>query len=573
MGIFQHTSFYSGLAVFRAWCPVLLLIYGLASAEELPVAADHGMVVSASEHASAAGIEIMQAGGNAFDAAATVGFVLAVTFPEAGNLGGGGFMVARTADGQNLSLDFRETAPAAAHRDMFLDERGNVIDGLSLRSALSSGVPGTVDGLLKMWNDHGSGNISREALLAPAIRLADDGFSISASLADALNSSAVKFKADPEASRIFIRKDGRPWTAGHTLEQYSLAHVLRFISYSGRDAFYTQGCALQIAQKQARTGGLITIEDLANYASVYREAIVGTFRNYEIVTMGPPSSGGVLLIQMLNMLEELPFRQTHWNSPLSVHLLTEVQRRAYADRAVHLGDPDFWDVPVQRLTSHRYARERAGRIKPHRITLSADLSAGEIAPQESEETTHFSVVDKDRNAVAVTVTLNGRFGSGKVIHGFLMNNEMDDFSSKPGVPNLYGVTGGEANAIEPGKRMLSSMTPTIALKDGKTALVLGSPGGATIITTVLQVFLNVAVHEMDIQDAVAAPRHHSQWLPDRIEYEDGAISEKTRRELSRMGHTFAEAPRSLGAANCILIDEDKIYGAPDARRQSAAVGY
>lgn len=572
------------LKTLPALCFFLLIFSGcsLATAAD-PLAADHGMVVSASKHASGAGIEIMQAGGNAFDAAATVGFVLAVTFPEAGNLGGGGFMVARKANGQNLSLDFREKAPARARRDMFLDWHGEADPELSLRSPLASGVPGTVDGLLSMWKDHGSGRISRHDLLAPAVRLAEDGFIVSAYLADAFNESASIFAKDPAAAKIFNRSDGRPWQEGDTLVQWDLARTLHLIAARGRDAFYTGSIASLIARQNSRSGGLITREDLETYNSVYRDPVIGNFRDYEIISMGPPSSGGVLLIQMLNMLQALGDWQlkdmraagSGWRAAY-VHLLTEVQRRAYADRAQHLGDPEFWDGPISELTSLQYAEERAKSIRlDFRATPSSEVAAGIPLANESQETTHYSVVDAERNAVSVTVTLNGKFGSGIVIDGagLLMNNEMDDFSSKPGVPNKYGVIGGEANAIEPGKRMLSSMTPTIAVQNGKSVMVLGSPGGATIITTVLQVFLNVAWRGMNIQDAVSAPRHHSQWLPDYIDYEEGALSASMRESLMDMGHTIAESTRVLGAANCILIDEEKIYGAPDPRRQSAAVGY
>ncbi|MCH8205032.1 MAG: gamma-glutamyltransferase [Candidatus Hydrogenedentes bacterium] len=577
MGYFLHTI--PSLRQLTAYgaCSIVVFLQVESATREIPepVEAEHGMVVSASARACDAGVVIMRAGGNAFDAAAATGFVLAVTFPQAGNLGGGGFMVARTADGRNLSLDFRETAPGRAHRDMYLNDEGDVIEGLSLRSPLASGVPGSVDGLLTLWERDGSGNITREELLAPAIRLAAQGFPLSRELAQSLNAYARAFEKDPGASKIFIREDARPWREGDVLVQTDLARTLRRIAAEGRTGFYEGAVADLIAKQQAGSGGLISRNDLETYASVYRDPIVGTFRNYEIVSMGPPSSGGVLLIQMLNMLDGRLLAEFSPGSKTYAHLLTEVQRRAYADRAQHLGDPDYWEVPVAELTSKRYAKERAKSIDKDRATPSADVSAGLKFARESLETTHYSVVDAQRNAVAVTVTLNGLFGSGIVIDGagFLMNNEMDDFSAKPGVPNLYGVVGGDANAIEAGKRMLSSMTPTIIVQNGRPVMVLGSPGGPTIITTVLQVFLNVAVHGMNIQEAVSAPRHHSQWLPDRIVREEGAFTNDVIDKLKAMGHAVPDSTATIGAANSLYMDEQGVYGAPDPRRQNAAAGY
>lgn len=540
-----------------------------------PVFAQHAMVVSASQEACAAGVDVVRHGGNAFDAAAAVGFTLAVTWPEAGNLGGGGFLVAVDAQGNAYTLDFREKAPAAAHENLFLDENGNVVPDLSLHSALASGVPGSVDGLLRVWRDHGSGTISRKQLLAPAIRLARGGFSVSRELAETLNAKRDMFAADPAAASIFIRDGDRPWREGDRLVQKDLASTLERIAQHGRDGFYAGPVAAAIADQQAAAGGLITREDLAGYEAVYREPVRGSFRGYDIVSMGPPSSGGILLVEMLNMLDLFPVEQYGLGSSRYVHVLTEIERRAYADRAEHLGDPDYWDVPLEALTSKAYAEERAATIDLEHATPSSEVSAGSVTVRESPQTTHYSIVDPVGNAVSVTTTLNASFGSGIVIDGagFLMNNEMDDFVSKPGVPNLYGLVGGDANAIEPGKRMLSSMTPTVVLRNGRPAMVLGSPGGSTIITTVLQVFLNVALHGMDIQEAVDAPRRHHQWLPDRIVYEEGAFAEDVRDALLGMGHTLADTPRSIGAANCILIDDEGLHGAPDPRRQSAARGF
>jgi len=545
------------------------------SASPDPVRGEHGMVVSASPRASEAAVAVLRQGGNAFDAAAALGFVLAVTWPEAGNLGGGGFMVAVDADGTATTLDFREQAPAAASADMYLDETGELIPGDSLWTARASGVPGSVDGLLRLWRDHGSGVISREALVDPAIAFAEAGFPIAADLANALNDKRDRFAPHPASAAIFIRRDGEPWRAGDILIQQDLAATLRRIADDGREGFYAGPTAERIAFHQATTGGLITREDLLHYQSVYREPVRGTFRGYEIVSMGPPSSGGVLLIQMLNMLDTFEPDTLGWGSSAYAHLLTEVQRRTYADRAKHLGDAEYWDVPVAGLTDPAYAARRARGIRLDAATPSHEVGAGNPDLTESDETTHYSIVDRDGNAVAITTTLNASFGSGIVVEGagFLLNNEMDDFAAKPGEPNLYGLVGSEANAIAPGKRPLSSMTPTIALRHGKPALVLGSPGGSTIITTVLQVFLNVALHGMDIQEAVNAPRHHSQWLPDEIAYEPRAFPADVRANLEARGHTLADAPRTIGAANCIGIAEDALLGAPDPRRQSAAAGY
>jgi len=559
----------------RTLLTALVLLTIVAPATSQPsdsLLAKNGMVVSSSPLASQAGAAIMRQGGNAFDAAAATGFALAVTYPQAGNLGGGGFMVAHTASSNNISLDFRETAPSSADRDMYLDDNGDVVPGLSLRSALASGVPGSVDGLLRLWEDHGSGAISREVLLAEAIRLAAEGFPLNASLAKSLNGRAESFKKNAPS---FTRTDGEPWTEGDLLIQPDLAETLRRIAEHGKDGFYTGKVATLIADQQAQAGARITREDLAEYQAVYRDPVEGSFNDYRIVSMGAPSSGGILLVQMLNMLEARPLEDFPRGSTEYVHLLTEVQRRAYADRAQHLGDPDYWNVPTRTLTSKPYATARAYSIDPHAATPSSDVHAGAAAQPESPETTHYSVVDAKGNAVAVTVTLNGSFGSGIVVDGagFFMNNEMDDFSIKPGVPNLYGLIGGEANAIEPGKRMLSSMTPTVILKDDKPAIVLGSPGGSTIITTVLQVFLNVATHGMSIQDAVAAPRHHSQWLPDAIRYEEGAISREAEDALIVLGHPSLRKTSFIGAANCIAIDASGIHGAPDPRRGGSAAGY
>lgn len=545
-----------------------------SAASRAPGHYQNGAVVSASLEASEAGVEIMRIGGNAYDAAAATGFALAVTFPQAGNLGGGGFMVAVEPGGKAITLDFREVAPKAAHRDMYLDAQGEVIEGLSLRSPLASGVPGSVDGLLRMWEDHGSGNISRRELLAPAIRLASHGFDISASLAESLNLNRDTFAKYPGSREIFIRNDQRLWQEGDELIQKDLAKALKRIARKGHAGFYSGDTADMLAGQHQRTGGLITLADLADYQSKYREPVSGRYKEYEVVSMGPPSSGGILIIHLLDILERYDIQTTGWNSAATIHILTEIQRRAYADRATHLGDSDFYDVPLAWLGSKAYAHERAETISLDHATPSSEINAGTVPAYESEETTHYSVVDSQGTAVSITTTLNGHYGSGIVIEGagFLMNNEMDDFSPKPGVPNTYGLIGSEANAITPGKRMLSSMSPTVVIKEGRPWLVLGSPGGGTIITTVLQNFLNVAEHGMNIQEAIAAPRHHSQWLPDNIQYEPFAFTEDTRKALVALGHTL-EPRAELGQANAIQITPEGIYTAPDPRGDNSAAGY
>ncbi|MFH1853020.1 MAG: gamma-glutamyltransferase [Candidatus Neomarinimicrobiota bacterium] len=553
-----------------------LFIVQLPAADPDPVFAEHGLVVSANRLASEIGVKILEQGGNAVDAAVATGFALAVTHSQAGNIGGGGFMVAHLADGRTFTLDYREQAPAAAGRDMFLDSTGKVIEKLSISTHLASGVPGSVDGLLTAWADYGSGNISRKQLLAPAVALARRGYPISRRYADHLNSQKDFFTGDPGTAAIFIRADGRPWQAGDLLVQQDLARTLQLIVKNGRDGFYTGPVADLIVAEMQRGGGLITHADLKNYQSHYREPLTGTFREYGILTMPPTSSGGVLVIQMLNMLENFEIDSIGWNSSAYIHLLTEVERRAYADRAEHLGDPDFWDIPLDMLISKDYARRRSASITSSEATPSGEVGAGQTWPAESPETTHYSVIDRAGNAVSVTTTLNFSFGSGITVDGagFLLNNEMDDFSSKPGVPNAFGLLGNEANAIAPGKRMLSSMTPTIVLKNDQPYLLVGAPGGSTIITTVLQIILNVIVHKMDIQEAVAAPRIHSQWYPDVISAEIRSLSTDVVANLELLGHKV-ETHRwgYIGRANCILVDSTGIYGGADPRGENAAVGY
>ncbi len=556
------------------WTIVFLCLIQYSHAE--PEYAKNGMVVSASRLASDAGVNILKKGGNAIDAAVATGFTLAVTHPQAGNIGGGGFLVAHTAYGESFSLDFREMAPSMAHRDMYLDDSSNVVPGLSLYSHMAAGTPGSVDGLLRIWRDHGSGNISLRQLLLPAIQLAERGFSISYGFARVLNIFHDFFINDNGAKAVFIKKNGEPWRAGDKLVQRDLARTLKLISRKGRAGFYEGKTAQLIKRERAEGNGFITKDDLDNYRSVYRTVVTKNFKDLDIVSMGPPSSGGVLLIQMLNMLEQYPLDTLGWNSSDYIHLLTEIERRAYADRAEHIGDPDFWEVPVSMLVSKEYAFERIQNISMEKATKSSVVKAGDPLAYESRETTHYSVIDKNGNAVSVTTTLNTGFGCGVLVEGagFFLNNEMDDFSAKPGTPNIFGLIGNEANAIQPYKRPLSSMTPTIVLKNGEPFLIIGTPGGSTIITTVMQIILNVAIHGMDIQEAVSVPRVHSQWLPDAIIVEQRSLSKDVEQNLINRGHTIRPYRWStIGQANGIMIGEKGFYGGADPRGENATEGY
>lgn len=536
----------------------------------------NGMVVSASELASQIGVDIMKAGGNAIDAAVATGFALAVTYPQAGNIGGGGFLVAHLADGRSISIDFRETAPQNSNRDMFLDVNGEVVDGASLRNHSASGVPGSVAGLLMAWEEFGSGEILLEQLLQPAIQYAENGFSISKRFANSLNHYQPLFEKDKGAAEVFIKHNDEPWKEGDLLVQQDLAKTLDRIATNGVDGFYRGETANLIVEEMNLGDGLITFDDLKYYESKMREVLSGAYKDYEIISMGPPSSGGILLIQMLNMLETFELDDYEYNSADYIHLLTEIERLAYADRAEHLGDSDYLDVPIEELISKEYAKKRADSISMENATPSIAVFAGQIRGKESIETTHYSVIDKDLNAVSVTTTINTLFGSGKLVDGagFFLNNEMDDFSIKPGVPNVFGLVGNEANAIAPHKRPLSSMTPTIILKDNKPYIIIGSPGGSTIITTVLQVILNVLENDMDILEAVASPRIHSQWLPDVIMIEENSISNAIKLELENRGHTVEIYHyKKIGSANGILIDENGFWEGADPRRENSAIGY
>ena len=558
---------------------ILFLIIGLFVNQQLaqsqdPIFAENGMVVSTSKQASEIGIRILKQGGNAIDAACAVGFALAVTSSSNGNIGGGGFMVTYLADGTVFTLDYREKAPAAAYRDMFLDDNGNVIKDMSLKTRASSGVPGSVDGLLKAWSKYGSGNISLRELLYPSISLAERGFKLSVYEAQTLNTFKELFSNNEAAAKIFIRSDNRDWKSGDRLVQKDLGKTLKRIARYGRNGFYSGITADLIISEMDKGAGYITYEDLRQYESKFREPVAGTFNQYEIISMGPPSSGGTILIEMLNMLELFPLNDFIWNSSNYIHLLTEVQRRAYADRAEHLGDADFWNSPTNMLLKKSYAKNRIKDFSPKKASLSKQILPGDPYAFESSETTHYSIIDKYGNAVSVTTTINLAYGSGIVVDGagFFLNNEMDDFSSKPGVPNSFGLVGNEANSIEPGKRPLSSMTPTIVLKNKKPFLILGSPGGSRIITSVLQALLNITIHNMSLKEAVSLPRVHSQWLPDAVYFEENSLNDDVKELLIDNGHTIL--PFSyIGNVNAILINENGYTGYGDPRGENTAKGY
>ena len=539
--------------------------YGVDSDTFHPVKAQHGMVASVDAMATNVGVDILRQGGNAVDAAVAVGFALAVTHPQAGNLGGGGFMLLRTASGRTTAIDFREMAPGHASRDMFLDKQGNADSKLSLTSHLASGTPGTVAGFALAAQKYGTLPLS--TLLAPAIKLARDGIVVNDALADDLKTYGKEVLITHANSKaIFYKPDGTPWQKGDRLVQKNLARSLTLIAQQGPDAFYKGNIADEIAGEMAQHGGLINKADLAAYRAVERKPVSGTYRGYEVFSMPPPSSGGIHIVQILNILESFDLAKMGFGSADAMQVMAEAEKYAYADRSEYLGDPDFVKVPWQALTSKAYAKSLAQQIDVAKARPSSEIKPGKLAPYESNQTTHFSVVDKNGNAVAVTYTLNTYFGSGIVAgnSGILMNNEMDDFSAKPGTPNVYGLVGGEANAVQPAKRPLSSMSPTIVAKEGKTWLVTGSPGGSRIITTVLQMVVNSIDFGMNVAEATNAPRFHHQWLPDQLRVEKG-FSPDTLRLLENKGQHVNVLP-AMGSTQSIMIGPDgTLYGASDPR--------
>jgi gamma-glutamyltranspeptidase/glutathione hydrolase len=529
------------------------------------------MVVSAHPEASRIGTEVLRRGGNAYDAAVAVQFALAVALPAAGNIGGGGFLLYRGADGQEGALDFRETAPAAATRDMYLDKQGNVVPNLSTLGHRAAGVPGTVAGMEALHKK--LGKLPWQDLVQPAVDLAAKGLMLTEKEAAGLNGAKNDFaKVNPYNAYLIPGT----WHAGEVIRYPELARTLERIRDQGRAGFYEGATADLIVTEMQRGHGIITKADLRAYQPKWRAPLHGQYRGYDVLTFPPPSSGGVALLQMLQMLEPYDLKKAGWHTPQATHLITEAERRVYADRATFLGDPDFGKVPVARLLDHGYNQQRMATTRPHRATASQDVTAGPGIPgYESDQTTHYSIVDAQGNAVSCTTTLNGAYGSKVVVAGagFLLNNEMDDFSAKPGVPNSYGLVGGTANAIAPGKRMLSSMTPAILTRQGKLTMVVGTPGGSTIITSVMQAILNVLDYDMTMQQAVAAPRLHHQWLPDQIDTEADALTPTASDSLRRRGYTLNPRGR-WGRIDAIrVLPDGRLEGGADPRGDDSAQGY
>jgi len=536
----------------------------------IPVIASSGMVTSREKMASQVGADILEKGGNAVDAAVAVGFALAVTYPQAGNIGGGGFMVIHLAEeNKSIAIDYREMAPAAAHRDMYLNEDGSVDNDRSKYDAKASGVPGTVAGMVHALENYGT--MSLKDVVQPAYELAKDGFPMYNYLQGSLNNRKERLMANEAAAKVFYKNDGSSYNYGELLKQKDLAWSLKQIMKDGKDAFYKGKIAERIVADQVEQGGLITMDDMAAYIAVERPAIVGDYKGHKVVTMPPPSSGGVHLVQIMNMLEEDDLKSKGHNSAATLHLYIEAMRQAYADRSKYLGDPDFADVPVEELTSKEYAKLIRAQIPTDKSRRSTDIAPALNLLAESPDTTHFSVMDKHGNAVSNTYTLNFSYGNHKMAAGtgIMMNNEMDDFSAKPGTPNGYGLIGGEANSVQPRKRPLSSMTPTIVLKDDKPFFVTGSPGGSTIITVVLQSVFNVLEFDMNAMHALAAPRIHHQWLPDAVMIEEG-VSKDTKDILTNMGHIIAPMPFTIGSLSTIMYRDGIFYGAADIRSMDAA---
>ncbi len=533
----------------------------------------NGMVSSAHPLASQVGLDILKSGGNAFDAAIAVQFTLSVVYPTAGKIGGGGFAVYRLSNGEVGSLDFREKAPINSSRDMYLssEEDGGVVDDdKSKLGHLASGVPGSVDGMVKLYQKYGS--LPWEDLLEPSIIFARDGFQITERQAKSLNSAKLSFKKVNDENIPFIKNGS--WKKDDLLVQLDLSKTLERIRDNKREGFYSGLTAEYIIAEMIEGNGIITYEDLNSYSSVWRDPIIGNYKNHKIISMAPPSSGGIALSQLLYGAELLEVNKYVHNSLEYINLIAEIESRVYADRATYLGDPDFFDVPENNLLDINYLNNRFQNIKELKKTPSDEIKEGNIFINESNETTHFSIVDSFGNAVSLTTTINGGYGSKVVVDGagFLLNNEMDDFSVKPGHPNMFGLIGGEANAIEPNKRMLSSMTPTIIEKEGKLFMVLGTPGGSTIITSVFQTILNVIDYNMGMQEAVDAKKFHHQWLPDVLVFEENSFSKDLINDLTNIGHKVTERG-TLGRMDCILLKDNVLEGGADKRGDNVAIGY
>jgi gamma-glutamyltranspeptidase / glutathione hydrolase len=531
----------------------------------------NGMVVCAYPDAAQVGLAILQKGGNAVDAAIAVQFALAVTLPEAGNIGGGGFMVYRGADGQSNTLDFREKAPGAATTNMYLDSAGNPIPDMSLYTHKASGIPGSVDGMVQAHNKYGK--LKWADLVQPAIDLADNGFKVTDKLAHDLNKNQDIFKKLNPGKSYLVKNEA--WKEGDILVQSDLAATLELIRDNGRAGFYEGKVADELIAEMKSGDGIISKTDLQNYHAIWRKPIIGTYKNYKIITMPPPSSGGIALIQLLKSVEKYPLHRWGYNQDSTVQLVVEAERRVYADRSKYLGDPDFYKVPVDSLLNPTYLASRMQSFNWNIATPSTSIQPGTFIGYESDQTTHYSIVDRDGNAVSITTTLNDSFGSKIFVNGagFLLNNEMDDFSEKPGVPNMYGLVGGKANSIQPGKRMLSSMTPTIIEKDGKLFMVVGTPGGSTIITSVFQTILNVIEFDQSMQQAVTSKRFHSQWLPDEVDVESGALDTLTRQKLQKKGYKIVDH-KPIGRVDAILKTKWGYYeGGADPRGDDTKLGW
>ncbi|BBV02926.1 gamma-glutamyltransferase [Providencia rettgeri] len=529
----------------------LLVSSQLYAASEPAVEAKKGMVVSSQHLASQIGADILKSGGNAIDAAVAVGYAQAVVNPCCGNIGGGGFMTIHLADGKDLFINFRETAPAAASADMYLDKDGKLIKDASLYGYLASGVPGTVKGLDYALEKYGT--MSRQQVMAPAIKLAREGFTLTRADTDVLDTTTERFKQDPGVARIFLKPDGSAFQPGDLLVQTDLANTLEKIAQNGPSAFYEGEIPKIVEEASKKNGGILTAKDFADFTITDTAPVSCTYRGYQFISAPPPSSGGVTICQTLNILEGYDLKEMGFNSADYIHTLTEAMRHAYMDRNTFLGDPEFVDNPTEKLLSKAYAEELRKEIKPNQATPSTQVQPG-IGPHEKPETTHYSVVDEKGNAVSTTYTINGRFGSVVIPPGtgFFLNDEMDDFTTKVGEKNLYGLVQGERNSIAPGKRPLSSMSPTIVTKDGKVFLVLGSPGGSRIISITLQTALNIIDHGMPPQEAVNAPRIHHQWLPDEVYYEQRGVSKDTLALLDKMGYQMVEQT-PWGAAELIMV--------------------
>lgn len=531
----------------------------------------NGAVVTAHPLASSIGVEILKAGGNAVDAAIAVKFALAVVYPNAGNIGGGGFMVYRGSNGEVAALDFREKAPAAASRDMYLDKEGNPITDLSLYGQLAAGVPGSVAGMDEAHKRYGT--LPWKKLLEPAINLAHAGFPITAQQAEEFNYYKQKFQTFNKNGAAILKTE--EWKKGDLFIQKQLGETLERIAKEGRNGFYQGKTADLIVAEMHRGNGIISHQDLKDYKAIWRAPIVGYYKGNKVISMPPPSSGGIALLALLQSVERYPLRQWGFQSDSSVRALVEAERRVYADRATHMGDPDFYKVPVQELTNAQFNSNRMASVSLAKATDSEQIKASKFPGYESEETTHYSIVDKDGNAVSLTTTINGSYGSCVWVDGagFLLNNEMDDFSVKPGSPNMYGLLGGKANAIQPQKRMLSAMTPTIVEKDGKLKMVVGTPGGSTIITSVLQTILNVLEFDMSAQESVSAARFHHQWKPDRIDVEQKAIDSKTRASLEKDGYKIHPRGPIGRVENIVVLPNGKLQTGADHRGDDKAMGY